>query len=294
MPQTGREFNFTPFTLALETDVEDAIRACRHHAIQALLVLLTGDVFWIGHKRAAFRLNELCAIPSDPESLTLRLTQGSAILNDGVDHAGRWFHVYANGRTVTLDAAHPTLDRYDIVCLAPVRRSSGTVNREAVDILGNVSITTDHAEYYDDFDITVRKGDPGAAAPDIYRLTAHTAVPPGLIPISLVHVPAGATAIALEHLEDLREIFQVRNMAVDQTLDANVRHLLFNIVPPNIMGVPFFFYGHPDDEVGPEDEEYYQYVLQDSFFVDKAAGEPGVLKYKHQDNTVVTLSDPGA
>lgn len=285
MPAKGRDYHFTPNSLADEAEVSTAQRMAKNSAIQSVMTMLMGDPNWLGAKRGAFRMGELCAIPTDPESMDLEFTTGSALLNDGSDHQGNWYLIYGTGKTVTIEASsHPTLDRYDIVCFAPKRVATGAVAREVVDGQGNVSTVNDHPEWYDDFDIVVVKGENGAAAPDVSRLDAYTLVAPGLVPVSIVRVQGGATEISLADLQDVREVLTIRTFPVNQSTDANVITLLGGILAPQSPGTPAIVV-----DAGAEAN-----IPTDMFFVDKQGGSPGVLKYKFDDDTIVTIADPGA
>ncbi|HLP67137.1 MAG TPA: hypothetical protein VK181_06410 [Rhizobium sp.] len=236
MPSKGKSYNLSRNSRLKRDEVLEAIRIARNSSIQMMMVMLFGDPTWIGTKRACFRPGDMAAVPTAPQSMSLKIRPGSAALNDGVEHDGNWYLVFTDGtRQVTFDPAHATLDRYDILCAIPKRVATGSLNREFVDQSGNVETRSDVLSYLDDFDLYIEKGEPGAAAPEINRLNAYTAVEAGKIPISLVKIRAAATSILITDLVDLRELCSIRMYPIAQALPADVVTLL-GALPPNQLG----------------------------------------------------------
>lgn len=280
MASVGLQKKLTPFSLAKETEVMDGFRKARNSAIQAMLTLLTGDVSYYGNKRAAFRYVELCVQPSDPESMTVILSNGSAMVNDGENHNGNWYLIFGEGVSITIPASTSvSLDRYDILCIVPKLVGQGSVQREVVDGEGRVSLLTDQEFLADSFELHIIKGENGAAAPAITRVNAYTFTPPGLVPVALVKVRAGTTEITLEDLTDLREVFTPRNYAGAPTAHPDIAALNYNILVPNYPNQPFILL---DDDNATD-------IPFDSFYIDKSAGTPGTLKYRKSDGSVLTI-----
>lgn len=280
-PIYGQKLHFTPYSIADESEVEEAIQKAVNTAIRALLVMLLGDPKWLGSKRSTFRPAELCPVATDPESMQVDLTAGSALVQDGIDYAGDWYFLFADDDqvAVTLDEAHPTLDRYDILYIVPSRQESGTTTRLVVDTQGNVSSVTDHKYELDDFTLAVEKGTPGAADPGLTRLNAFNALPVGRIPIALVHVAAGVTEIAQDDITDLREIFIPRQLPIDLVVPDNVKQAMSYILPANVSGQPVALYAGGSTD----------HIDKDTLFIDKSLGSPGTLKYKKDDDSIISL-----
>jgi hypothetical protein len=283
MPATGKEQSFTPFSLASEAEVATAIRQARNSAIQAVLTMILGDAYWFGSKRAAFRWAEFVAVPMETPSMTVKLTRGSGLVNDGVDHNGNWYLIWNDERTVVIEASSsPSLDRYDILCVSPKRVASGTVVREVIDGEGNISLQNAPAAFFDDFDIVVIKGTNGAGNPNLTRLNAWQAVPAGMAPIAVVRVRAAATTVEVGDLQDVREPMTWRTYPNELLPSGDLLSLLGPMLPPRQIGEIFQWHG--DDE--------YEGIAGDTIFVDKSGGEPGVLRFKKQNGTVISL-EPG-
>lgn len=282
MPAKGKETKFTPFSRITTAEFSEAIALARGSALQAAITMITGDPFWSGAKRSAFRLTELCALATDPASMTVALTQGSAVVNDGELHNGRWYLIYGEGRTATIPASsHATLDRYDILCVAPKRTATGTVEREIVDGNGNVSLFSDAAYYFDDFDLTVVQGTNGAAAPSASRNDAWQLVPPGLIPIARIRVRGGATTVTNDDIVDLREIFNPRLVPISNNdVPAEVIAKLAHVLPPAAFGQTWILAAGGNVAAIP----------RMSLFEDQTGGGAPVLKYKDSAGNVRTIT----
>ncbi|MBI1234922.1 MAG: hypothetical protein GC208_10515 [Alphaproteobacteria bacterium] len=280
MASVGLQKKLTAFSLALESEVMDGFRKSRNSAIQAILTLLTGDVAYFGNKRAAFRYVELCAQPSDPPSMSVLLSNGSAIVNDGENHNGNWYLIFGQDLSITVSASTSvSLDRYDILCIVPKLTGQGSIQREVVDAEGRVSLMTDQEYLADDFQLHIIKGQNGAAAPEITRVNAHTFTPPGMIPVALIKVRAGTDTIELADLTDLRETFTLRNYAGEASAHSDIAALNSNILVPNYPNQPFILL----------DADNATDIPYDSFYIDKSAGSPGTLKYRKGDGSVVSL-----
>lgn len=283
MPAKTNERQFTPFSRITTAEVTAAIKAARNDAIQAMLTLWVGDAAWLGQRRGAFRTGEFCVLPTDPVGMAVAVTQGSCLVNDGELHNGDWFLLYTDGgATASIPAStHPTLDRYDIICIAPKWTSTGTAVREVVDSNGNVSQFTDTSILEADFDLVVLQGTNGATKPTTSRQLAYQLAPAGLIPIAIVRVQGGSTTVELDDIDDLREIFVPRTLPVnDVLLEAAVKQQVEYVLPPVNPGMTTIL------EPGGDASK----VPAPSLFLDLTDGEPGVLKFKPRQDTVLTVS----
>ncbi|MBI1291822.1 hypothetical protein GC173_11350 [bacterium] len=280
MPSSGKQFHFTPYSQTSEAEVAEAILTSRDSAIKAILTMLGGDPYWYGFRRASFRYAECLAVPSDPASMTIKLTRGSGIINDGVNHNGHFYFIWNDGQTKVIEAStSPTLTRYDIVCLAPKFTLAGSVSRQVIDGAGNVSLVQDANAVVEDFDITVIKGTDGAADPGLTRINAWEHVPAGLAPIAVVKVRPSATDIVLSDIQDIRETFGLRTISGNgaEALPEAVYSQFGGIVPPNQMGELLRLFGGNTSVLGP---------LQ--LFVD--VDDSNKLKFKDATGTVRTVA----
>jgi hypothetical protein len=171
--------------------------------------------------------------------MTIKLTRGSGIINDGVNHSGHFYFIWNDERTVTIEAStSPSLTRYDIVCLAPKFTQTGSITRQVIDGSGNVSLVVDSTGVVEEFDIVVIKGANGAADPGLTRINAWEHVPAGLAPIAVVKVRPSATDIVLSDIQDIRETFAIR--AISGNGADNPPEELYaqfgGVVPPNQVG----------------------------------------------------------
>ena len=280
-PIYGQKLHFTPYSIASEAEVETAIQKARNTAMRAMLVMLLGDPKWLGSKRGCFRPAEFCAVETDPVSMQIDLTAGSALVQNGIDYAGDWFFIFTDDAevSVTIDESHPTLDRYDIIYLVPAIAESGTVIRSVVDANGNVANVTDHEYELDTFSLGVEKGTAGAADPGYTRLDAYSALAAGRIPIATVHVAAGVTTITQDDLTDLRELFIPRQLPIDLVVSGQVKQAMNYIMPANISGQPIVLYTGGSTN----------WIDRDTLFIDKTAGSPGTLKYKKDDDSILSI-----
>lgn len=281
----GREKHLTPFSIADEREVIAGQRLASNNGIQALVALLTGDASWWGAKRGLYRPFDLMARPTDPPSMTVQLRLGNALLNDGEEHSGDWYLVFSDSAQVTMPPAHSTLDRWDIIALAPKRTDVGSVNRETIDGAGNVVIVEDHSEKHHDFEVQVFQGEPGGSKPEVgsNREFVHTHSPVGTSPVAAIRVRAGASTVDVDDILDLREIFVMRNFSGGQTIDeADIAiYAGGGLIPPNHQWQPVEVY--TDDALDR--------MTGATFFLDRRpdGAVPGVLKFKRIDATILDL-----
>ena len=228
MPAKGQAINLNPYSLVLETDVLDAVKASATKAMRTFLSIMMGDpseeYSGYGIKRAAFRHVDLMATAAGTMLITLR--KGTAIMNDGEPETGNLYLVYAgeDEKTITMPEAHATLDRYDIIYATPKTVGTDSVTREHIDADGNLYNDTYNRTLTDDFDLAVQAGTPGAGFPKVSGVNlnprnAFEYVASGRIPIAVVKVTAATTVINQADLTDLREPFQYRAFPVNATDD---------------------------------------------------------------------------
>lgn len=286
MPVKGQRYNFTPFSLASEEEVAQAIVMAKNTAIEALLCLIMGDPNpqaegW-GAKRSAFRWSELFPAATSPASMEVALTEGTAVMNDGEGHQGDWHLLFAAGgeKKVTLSPAHATLDRYDIIYAVPSKVPTGSVTREVVDGQGNVSTVTDHLFRRDEFTLGVVEGTPGGAFPTVggnpaTRQTAWQLLPVGQIPVAIVKVGAAVVEVVQGDITDVRELFDLRTYPIgEQFLASGVRDALGATRPNHLGGIAQVY-----TEQGEVD------VPQLNLFVDMRE-DPPVLKFKFANDNI--------
>ncbi|MCC6546214.1 hypothetical protein IT570_03510 [Candidatus Sumerlaeota bacterium] len=291
MPVVGRNYNFTQYSLALQSEVFDAIKMGVAKGVEIFICSVMGDPNpsanpqQYSSKRCFFRHSELMIVPKSPASMQVQMSEGAGWMNDGDAHAGSWYHVFAatGGKTVTLAASHPTLDRYDVIYAVPKFVGANNITRQVVDAQGNVSNVTDYQLKYDDFDLLVAQGTAGAGFPqvsgvNINRATAYQYLPAGQIPISVVKVRAGATTVINTDLTDLRELFIWRTYPISYNeVPADVQQQL-GILWPNSFGMPYVLL----------DAAQAGNIPFGTFYIDKSGGSPGILKFRKLDGAVVT------
>lgn len=293
MPVAGQNYNFTPYSLAQETEVHDAASMAVAKAVEILLCMIMGDPNpaatpqQYGLKRCGFRHAELMAVPKNPVSMSIQLLEGTGIMNDGDAHAGRWYHVFAatGAKQVTHAASHPTLDRYDVIYAVPKLVGSDLVTRQVVDAQGNISNVEDFKRKIDDFDLFIQQGTAGAGFPQVggvnlNRTNAWQYLPAGQIPISVVKVRAGATTIINTDLTDLRELFLWRTYQINHDVIPADAKAQLGILWPLHNGMPFVLL----------DAGMAGNIPFDSFFIDKSGGNPGILKFKRHDGTIALVN----
>lgn len=293
MPVKGNNFNFTPYSLAQETEVIAAIKMGVAKAVEIFICGVMGDPNpsaspqQYAAKRSFFRHSELMVVPKSPASMQVQLSEGAGWMNDGDAHAGSWYHVFAatGAKTITLAASHPTLDRYDVVYAVPKLVGANNVVRQVVDAQGNISNVTDFQLKYDDFDLFVQQGTAGAGFPQVSgnnlnRANAWQYLPAGQIALSVVKVRAGATTVINTDLTDLREFLIWRTFPISYTeIPADVKQQL-GILWPNSFGMPYVLL----------DAAQAANVPFGTFYIDQSGGTPGILKFRKLDGTVVTCT----
>lgn len=239
MAGPGKCINFYEGARATHLDVAEAIGLSRNTAIHALVGLLCQDYAATGVKRAAFRPGAFCPIATDPASLNVRLTPGFCLINNGAELNLDWFTLRSeSAQDVLIPVAHGSLTRYDIIYLQPKFTPTGSTAVTFRDpITGNLSTNSVDRYALDDYDLAVQTGDPGAANPSVNRTTAHTLLPAGRIPIAVVTVGPGATAITLDKIQDVRELFQIKQVADDYSEAAAVITQLGDLWPALGLGM---------------------------------------------------------
>ena len=229
MPAKGQAINFNPYSIALETDVMDAIKASSTKAMRTFLSIMMGDpseeYSGYGIKRAAFRHIDLMATAAGT-SMLITLRKGTAVMNDGDPETGNLYLVYAgeDEKTITIPEANATQDRYDIIYATPKTVGTDSVTREHIDADGNLYNDNYNRTLTDDFDLAVQVGAAGAGEPKIGGViinpqNAFEYIASGRVPIAVVKVTAATTVINQDDLTDLREPFQYRAFPVNATDD---------------------------------------------------------------------------
>jgi hypothetical protein len=277
----GAGINFAPNSRTDAVEVAESAGLARKSAIRAMIDLLFQDTSTTGIKRAAFRYFSFCPIPTTPSaSMAVKLLNGSAIVNSLDDMQGDWLVVRCPGEnSPVFAAAHPTLDRYDILVLKPYFLLADPIAREFRDpATGNI-YTADSAKYaIDHYDLEIIEGTPGDPDPGVTRLDAYTIVAAGKVPVAVVRVQAAATEIALADIQDVRELAVLKQIPDDYDVPADAIAQLGGIIPA--LGVC-----HPHRAT---DATGVTNIPINTIFLDESV-TPSILKYRKPDTTIVDL-----
>lgn len=203
----------------------------RSTAANMLWRLFCQDIQQTGNKRAAFRMEAMCPVPTSPASLAVEIMPGFAVVNNGADLAGGYLALYAADSIVlAMPSADPGTAKYYAVYLQLGFDSTSPATLEFRDpVTGNLYQGT--ANQYAMDAATVAYELLGNSDPGVTRLDAYTLLDAGQIPLAIVRIQAAASTIVAADVQDVRELFEPKMVADAYALDARVIAQLGDIIP---------------------------------------------------------------
>ncbi len=214
-------------------DLGEAIAWGMNTAVKAVFALFGQDWDQTAVRRGAFRPFAFMPIAASPAAMAVTLLPGYGLVNNGDDLDGAWISLrLAAEHDVAIAAAHPTLDRYDVVYLETTFVLTTPTATEFRDpVTHNLSPASKEKWALHAGNFGVLAGTPGAGDPGVTRLDAYTLLGTGRVPLAVVRVAAGATSIPLANIQDVRELFEIKRVRDDYSDNADAITQLGDMYP---------------------------------------------------------------